>query len=176
MLFNDKFILSQKGSITLENELKQIIQNFEKNGVEWLFDYIQNSLPEWIVERCQHYADEYKQLEINWNELCRLKLNESSKEIILVKYLPDIGLVPTGNEFNGFQILKTLCDLLTSKGFIIRSTKTFTSCGICKKVILTYQAHDYLQSTSMKHLKQPSPVIPLQWKETCLSCSTLVSR
>jgi hypothetical protein len=158
-MYRDTDILSQKGAITLENELVVFSTRADPMG------YIRETLPDWIVSRHQGYCSALFRFEAVWKGLCH-QMNTTPKEIILVSFLPSIPVPPTGNEFCEFRILEKVCDTLTRNGYIVRQAADFAVCERCGKLFLSKKAHTSLQALFMSNSPRPSPLLPLEWTPT----------
>lgn len=158
-MYKDIDILSQRGAITLENELKQLSAC---TTLKQLFEYVEDRIPKWIVSRHKGYCPSLNQLNTTWETVC-INLGTFKKEIVLVSFLPAVSMPPTGNEFDTFKIIEKLCDALTSNGFLVREHTSFTPCSTCDNLILSKKAHTFLQTKYLSSMPRPSPLLPLEW-------------
>lgn len=158
-MYKDRDILAQRGSITLENELKLLSAC---KSMQELFEYVEDRIPKWIVSKHDKYCTALDQLNTTWETVC-INLGTFKKQIVLVRFLPSVSMPPAGNEFEGFKIIEKVCDALTSNGFLVREHTSFTPCSTCTHLILSKKAHTFLQTKYLCSMPRPSPLLPLEW-------------
>jgi hypothetical protein len=114
-----------------------------------VFDHIMKLYPDWMVNTCDKYSDDYPKLTENWIELSKLS-KTSPQKIILVK------------DFSNDEQL-SYAELLYSAGFLVRTIQEFIPCSKCQCALPTKMTYEKLQKLNMRD-------IPDVWSITCRNC------
>ena len=108
----------------------------ERSVKEDFVSLVDHILPEWIVAHTKEYAKELERLRKNWENICKI-FHTVPREVLIVQSMYNPNRKDT-------QMFKFLCDFLTQKGFIVRTTEHLELCKKCSKAILTKELQDQL--------------------------------
>jgi hypothetical protein len=150
------------------NELEQIIDKISFLNEYDILSYAYTLLPGWILHKTSSYTSEYSHLQHNWNELCR-RWNTTPKYILAVSFMP------MNNNFKGYTILQTFCNLLTKGGYVIRSHLHVAACQKCERMMISRDVWTHFKKQFDEHrAKNPDSVlhknIPMEWNPVCGEC------
>lgn len=113
---------------------------------------VDKTFPKWIVALLIGYSEDYPTLTENWNSICESN-NIKPTKVLIVDYL----------EFNdSHTLVKTLAELFTKAGFVVRRKNEFIPCSECDKAIPVQDLYH--------NLKKSQSIVPLEWSTKCSSC------
>ena len=115
-----------------------------------VFGYIKEKYPSWMVDMLDKYCFDYPHLNENWTNLSN-KYKVPKQKIILV---------------SGFQHEDhfMIAELLTTAGFIVRTTTEFIPCSVCSSAIPSRVVYN-------KFIEEdPDRIVPLEWSNKCSTC------
>lgn len=140
-------------------ELKELL--IKETSRDEILRNIQYLYPDWITDIFPDYSSDYPHLKNNWLHICK-KLNTDPYKIINVKHIH----MDVVNEYPHydykFEFLRDVCDILVSKGFVIRRPGELIGCRVCGKALPSSKLHQF-----MLDKKLPCPDY---WEDKCTGC------
>jgi hypothetical protein len=106
----------------------------------------------WIICMIDEYSSDYQHLTNNWNNICR-QLGIEKKCIIIVKLV-------SGDD--NHRLIRTVSEILTKLGFVVRDIYAVDMCVVCRKCIPSKKAYDMMKNMNIK--------IPDEWSNKCENC------
>ena len=114
--------------------------------------FIDTHLPGWLIASTDAYSIDYPHLDRNWKLICQSLGVQPQKIVVVDKINFDAE-----NTF-----LKTVCDVLTARGYVIRRKEEFTGCEICTKAIPVREVWQLLKNKNFP--------VPDEWSSVCSEC------
>jgi len=133
----------------IENDLKELS---DENEIE---RYVNNIYSGLITDIINGYSDDYKILRKNWYQMCEA-CEVSPKKIITLSKLPD-------NKDKDFNLIHTIADSLSAKGYLIRRDEELIKCDACGRGLLSEGLYNMFKSRGSKSL-------PKKWSIRCSGC------
>lgn len=112
-------------------------------GPSGILDFINQTIPGWIIDICDEYDSDLSKLSTNWSTLCN-RFQIPTQKILLVKHLS----FNEKEETNRHKNLNYLCDVLTSMGFVVKDVENFMCCKGCHKLMLSEKTQKTLWNTN----------------------------
>jgi hypothetical protein len=136
-----------------ENIEQHIERIKESPTMKDIFEIIKDIYPSWIVGLSHTYCDDYPNLKDNWEHICRAK-NVKPQAILVVDeiYFDE-----------KHKLLRTLCEVLTCTGFVVRRKSEIVQCSICSVAMPSENMFKILQEKGI-------PNIPNNWSPKCSGC------
>ena len=125
------------------------IRNYP-NDTEKVIEIIATVFPTWIQNCLKHFSKDYSQFEKNWEKVCS-NLKTVKTQIILIKYI---------SLEEDYSLIRFFCDILTSRGFLVRTYDELFPCEVCEKALPTEKIYAILD----KKFK------PEKWSTMCSEC------
>ena len=139
--------------------MKEIIESIYKmETLKEVFELINDVCPTWIVSTADSFVQDYEFLERNWEYIC--VENKCRKTKILI--VTEIVLVDESKEDIN-TLIKTLSELLTRSGFVVRGVRDLQLCPNCKNAIPTEGMYNTLKTMKVKD-------IPEEYSPCCRKC------
>lgn len=132
---------------TLELEAKN--DNFDR---EQFREYVDRILPGWLVYATDQYSKDYPHLTNNWQRICE-ETKSRHEQIVLVQ---DIKFD------NDHLVLKTVCEIMTRRGYCVRRSEEFIVCDKCLKAIPCKDVWHLLKEKGLP--------VPNEWSRRCKEC------
>ena len=127
-----------------------------------LYDFINDRLPNWVVDFIDNYSEDYPRFTENWIMMCKnLPNSPNPKKIILVSEIPLDK--PLQREKKRFEDIHTASSVLTQKGYVVRRNGELVKCKACKRGVASEKVYDFMKTIGDKD-------IPSSWDNTCNSC------
>jgi hypothetical protein len=119
-------------------------------------DSLNALIPNWFVDMCDSYSDDYEYLNRNWGCICQVG-GVQKRKIILVS---DINF--DDNSERG-TLIRNVSEFLTKNGFSVRRKTEFVICSVCLQAIPDLAMWQYLKTNN-------APV-PSDWSCRCKGCN-----
>ena len=118
-----------------------------------VFEVIDEIYPSWIVGLSQKYCSDYQSFTDNWKHICRAN-NVKPQAVLMVDELV----------FDDEHILlRTLSEVLTCSGFVVRRKGEIIQCSVCGFALPSEEMYLRLKEKGI-------PNLPNIWSNKCSSC------
>lgn len=104
-------------------------------------DFVNSRMIGWIIDVCDEYDSDLKQLSANWNMLCNNIFKVPAQKILLVDAVCKSKLPDDKDKQKN---LKIVCDTLTGFGYTVKDKEFFMMCNGCHKLMLSELAQQNL--------------------------------
>lgn len=149
---NSKYIDPPNKEIVLQ---KLFSLQEDKDGFR---KYVDELFPGWLLYSLEKYSTDYAFLQSNWHRICQIR-GSNPKRIVLVDEIIF--------DRDSHMVLNVVCDILTNKGYVVRTYKDFIPCKKCHAVIPNIHV--------WKHMKDNKCPVPDDWLEMCQKCEMYIN-
>lgn len=136
----------------LENSLEILESVRLMKTLGEVYNFIQETFPDWILGTLPRYSPDYNVLQQNWEKLTS-DLNVPHTVIIVV------------NDFEfdeNHQLVRNFSEIFTRAGFSVRRKSEVVSCSVCGLAIPTVPLYE--------KLKEKGEIVPENWSSKCTEC------
>lgn len=110
--------------------------------------------PTWIKVIQTEYSKDYEFLTKNWKVICSMT-KVQPRRIILVSFIPE-------NDEPSFDLIRMICEVLTTGGYIVRRNDEFITCSKCERILPSF--------TTWRKMKETGRVSIPEFSTKCLHC------
>jgi hypothetical protein len=136
-----------------ETELQSLLQELkEKKTIKDVYEFTKAVFPTWIIRFTDEFSHDYNYLNKNWNITCKENGGKRA-QIMIVDF---IGFT------SNYTFLKSLCEIFTMTGFVVRADYEVILCSNCYRAIPYKEEHARMQEYAMP--------VPERWSNTCSKC------
>lgn len=118
-----------------------------------IFEIIDEIYPSWIVGLSQKYCSDYPNFTDNWKHICRANNVKPQAVLIMDELFFD----------EEHKLLRTLSEVLTCSGFVVRRKSEITQCSVCGFALPSAEMYDVLKEKGL-------PNLPDEWLSKCSGC------
>ena len=115
-------------------------------------NFVETHFPNWLLASTSEYCVDYPHLTQNWKLLCQNFGVEPQQIVIVESIFFD----------KDHTLMKTVCDLMTSRGYVVRRKEEFVGCEKCGKAIPTRRLWINFKNNGLP--------VPAVWLPTCSKC------
>jgi hypothetical protein len=134
---------------------KYNLDNIDNLSDEDFKNSLNELIPNWFIEMCDSYSDDYEYLNRNWSCICQVGGVKKGK-IVLVSEIDFNDTTERG------VLIRNVSEFLTKNGFSVRRKSEFVICSTCLQAIPDFGMWQYL--------KKNSAPVPDEWSCKCKDC------
>lgn len=126
---------------------------------DFLREFIDKHLPNWLITSSDSYTIDYPHLQVNWEHICAKNEVEPQKIIAVEKIVFE-----KKQDESKYKLLSAICEKLTRMGYVIRRREELTSCRVCRKAMPTKEIWQLMLGHNM--------IVPKVYNTVCSACES----
>lgn len=119
---------------------------------EQIRDFIDSHFPGWLIASTDNYTIDYPHLQSNWKQICSMNCVTQQKIVVVDGIYFD----------DQHSLLRTIAEVMTRKGYVVRRKEELTGCEDCQQAMPT--------KPIWRQFKQYGLNVPKTWKPVCSKC------
>jgi len=134
----------------LISQLKSVSSNKEE-----LREFVEKTFPGWLLASTDKYCKDYPHLQQNWEHICGMNNVQPQKIVVVDQVKFD----------ENHALLRTICDVMTQRGYVVRRKEEFTGCEVCRHAIPVREVWQLLKDKGLP--------VPTVWSTNCSECNNI---